>query len=52
MFGCYCRGSTCGTQPNRNKANVLLYRTAVAVLSGDEEEGTQVTGKVKTSIDK
>jgi hypothetical protein len=47
-----CRGSTCGTQPNRNKANVLLYRMAVAVLSSDEGEGTQVAGKVKTSIDK
>jgi hypothetical protein len=47
-----CHGSTRGTQPNKNKANILLYRMAVAVLSGNEVKGTQVAGKVKTLIDK
>jgi hypothetical protein len=36
----------------QEQTDVLLYRTVVAMRSGDEGGGTQVAGKVKTSIDK
>jgi hypothetical protein len=47
LLGLYLRHTT-----KQRQANVLLYRTAVAVLSSNEEGWTQVTGKVEILIDK